>query len=306
MLQAPVQLRGGGSFPISIFPALNPEGRKVVTVDGLPSKAKLKKDKVARPPNAFILYRQHHHAKVVAEHPQLHNNQICTPPQSVRISPTANGQAAIILGQQWQNEKDEVKTQFKAMAEEIKKEHLNAHPDYQYQPRKPTEKKRRMTRRKAEKMAAAAPADPVLEAKSEAVPAFEETATGNAVFTLGDDLVDDDALIAMMDKHNEEFAASGLPFLEAPPALFSENTAEVQDDINFYGNLLDFDNLYREEFGAEELFPAEVAVMDAFNARSPLAHQNAFDQVTAQQQEMELSRMSNLWGTPKPKDKSSA
>lgn len=36
-----------------------------------------KEDKVARPPNAFILYRQHHHPLVKADHPELHNNQIC-------------------------------------------------------------------------------------------------------------------------------------------------------------------------------------------------------------------------------------
>ena len=36
-----------------------------------------KEDKVARPPNAFILYRQHHHPLVKAAHPELHNNQIC-------------------------------------------------------------------------------------------------------------------------------------------------------------------------------------------------------------------------------------
>lgn len=33
--------------------------------------------KPPRPPNSFILYRQHHHAGMVAKHPGLHNNQIC-------------------------------------------------------------------------------------------------------------------------------------------------------------------------------------------------------------------------------------
>lgn len=36
-----------------------------------------KKTKVPRPPNAFILYRQHHHPLVKAEYPDMHNNQIC-------------------------------------------------------------------------------------------------------------------------------------------------------------------------------------------------------------------------------------
>lgn len=36
-----------------------------------------KKSKVARPPNAFILYRQSFHPVLKAENPDLHNNQIC-------------------------------------------------------------------------------------------------------------------------------------------------------------------------------------------------------------------------------------
>ena len=35
------------------------------------------KDKVPRPPNAFIIYRQEWHPKVVEENPDLHNNDIC-------------------------------------------------------------------------------------------------------------------------------------------------------------------------------------------------------------------------------------
>ena len=41
-----------------------------------PAKA-TKPAKIARPPNAFILYRQHHHPLVKAGNPRLHNNQIC-------------------------------------------------------------------------------------------------------------------------------------------------------------------------------------------------------------------------------------
>lgn len=35
------------------------------------------KAKVARPPNAFILYRQQHHPLLKSLHPDLHNNKIC-------------------------------------------------------------------------------------------------------------------------------------------------------------------------------------------------------------------------------------
>ena len=47
---------------------------------------------------------------------------------------------------------------WKRKAEEVKVKHAKDHPDYQYQPRKPAEKKRRMTKRKAEDLAAAAAA----------------------------------------------------------------------------------------------------------------------------------------------------
>lgn len=40
-------------------------------------KAAVKNAKVPRPPNAFILYRQHHHPLVKAQYPDMHNNQIC-------------------------------------------------------------------------------------------------------------------------------------------------------------------------------------------------------------------------------------
>lgn len=46
------------------------------------------------------------------------------------------------------------------MADTIKRQHTAAHPEYQYQPRKPSEKKRRMTRRKAAALAEAEDSEP--------------------------------------------------------------------------------------------------------------------------------------------------
>jgi hypothetical protein len=40
-------------------------------------KGTSKKAKIPRPPNAFILYRQHYHPMVKEEHPEFHNNDIC-------------------------------------------------------------------------------------------------------------------------------------------------------------------------------------------------------------------------------------
>lgn len=90
-----------------------------------------KKSKVPRPPNAFILYRQTHHPILKAEQPLLSNNQI-----------------SVILGKQWKAEVEEVKDKFRFMADALKTKHAAENPGYQYAPRKPSEKKRRMTARK--------------------------------------------------------------------------------------------------------------------------------------------------------------
>lgn len=41
------------------------------------SSAPSKTAKIPRPPNAFILYRQHHHPKIKAAYPDFQNNDIC-------------------------------------------------------------------------------------------------------------------------------------------------------------------------------------------------------------------------------------
>lgn len=98
---------------------------------GKTTSTKKAKAKVPRPPNAFIIYRKEWHPKIVAKMPNLHNNQI-----------------SVIIGQQWRNESDSIKDAYKRKAESAKSQHALDHPDYQYQPRKPSEKKKRMTKRK--------------------------------------------------------------------------------------------------------------------------------------------------------------
>ncbi|KAM0804964.1 mating-type protein MAT1-2, partial [Usnea florida] len=74
--------------------------------------------KIARPPNAFILYRQHHHPLIKASHPELHNNQI-----------------SVILGTQWKDETESTKARYVGLAKKLKIKHFLEHPNYQYQPR---------------------------------------------------------------------------------------------------------------------------------------------------------------------------
>ncbi|ODA81607.1 hypothetical protein RJ55_00107 [Drechmeria coniospora] len=75
--------------------------------------------KIPRPRNAFILYRQHHQARVTADNPKLSNPDISK-----------------IIGEMWGNESHEVKSRWKALAEEEKQRHQSQYPNYRYQPRR--------------------------------------------------------------------------------------------------------------------------------------------------------------------------
>ncbi|KAL8762180.1 MAG: hypothetical protein Q9184_001777 [Pyrenodesmia sp. 2 TL-2023] len=75
--------------------------------------------KVPRPRNAFILYRQHHQAHVVAQHPGL-----------------ANPEISKVIGDHWRQSPPEVKAHWKNLAEEEKLRHQRQYPDYRYQPRR--------------------------------------------------------------------------------------------------------------------------------------------------------------------------
>nr|AUZ20788.1 putative mating type 1-2-1 protein [Venturia effusa]AUZ20791.1 putative mating type 1-2-1 protein [Venturia effusa] len=101
------------------------------SASSLDTRDRKSKAKVPRPANAFILYRQHQHPIIKAQFPGIVNNDI-----SKKV-------AAL-----WKNESEDVKATWKAKSEEAKQQHLQQHPDYSYQPRKPSEKKRRMTKRK--------------------------------------------------------------------------------------------------------------------------------------------------------------
>ncbi|KAL9089131.1 MAG: hypothetical protein Q9165_005944, partial [Trypethelium subeluteriae] len=67
----------------------------------------------------FILYRQHSQAKVIQQHPGL-----------------ANPEISKIIGEQWRAQPDEVKDEWKRLADEEKIRHQQQYPDYRYQPRR--------------------------------------------------------------------------------------------------------------------------------------------------------------------------
>lgn len=86
-------------------------------------------EKVPRPPNSFILYRQHHHHAVHAANPGIPNPQISR-----------------IIANMWKAETPDVRGQYKALAERMKQEHALNHPEYHFTPRRPRDIRRRAAR----------------------------------------------------------------------------------------------------------------------------------------------------------------
>ncbi|RGP63552.1 mating type 1-2 [Fusarium longipes] len=81
---------------------------------------------IPRPPNAYILYRKERHQIVKDKRPDITNNEISQ-----------------VLGQCWNAETPSVRLYYKKKADELKEEHKRLHPDYQYRPRRPSERRRR-------------------------------------------------------------------------------------------------------------------------------------------------------------------
>lgn len=106
--------------------------------DGLP----LEPAHIPRPPNSFILYRQHHHHAVTNANPGTPNTQICES-SIVHLFITLLTYSARIIADMWRNETPTVRNSFKELAEEKKRLHAKTYPDYQYSPRRPSERVRR-------------------------------------------------------------------------------------------------------------------------------------------------------------------
>lgn len=85
---------------------------------------------------------------------------------------------AVICGQKWKSENASVIAHYKGMAETLKKKHAEENPDYVYNPRKSSDKKKRMTARKAAALAVAAAgsvAGPSTHVTAVAAPATQST-----------------------------------------------------------------------------------------------------------------------------------
>ena len=204
---------------------------------------------------------------------------------------------AVALGKQWQNETPEIKAAYKAMADEIKRQHLLANPGYQYQPRKPAEKKRRMTRRKAEQAEAqeASVVEPVNS--NPTTSEFPETPSGNPIFEVGNDDVAEDALSVMINEHNKKLAIftapvpGNAPIIAPASVAFHDTTQEIFNDTAFYTSAFDFSGMYPEV--NDPLTTEQQAELDAIPT-SPSAMERAFDAAWEVTANAEVNRQMSL------------
>ena len=161
------------------------------------------------------------------------------------------------------------------MAKQLKAKHQLEHPDYQYQPRKPSEKKRRMTqRKKAALVEKARPKadlnldlasavhgnDVVVNEVTTPVPQLPETMTGNVMLELGDQNLSDQTLLAMLEQYNNaqpqvNNQIRNIILENSTPVIYGEPTEKAQEQKNFYGNF--------HHFSTDESLSADMEVVMA-------------------------------------------
>lgn len=101
--------------------------------------------KIPRPPNSFILYRQSRHKEVTAANPGVPNTEICKLAKR-HTKQAINKFKARIIAQMWRQETEQVRAHWTEMADRLRQQHVNEHPDYRYSPRRPNQINRRRTR----------------------------------------------------------------------------------------------------------------------------------------------------------------
>ena len=203
------------------------------------------------------------------------------------------------------------------MANKVKARHLLLHPDYQYKPRKPGEKKRRVTRRKnpasanavhSESASSDKPAANSVEVPSSEVvlpvPEVPKNSAGNAMLELGDEDLDDETFEKMVDEYNKSVSTQpshvNTVIAEATttPVIYSESSEDAQNDSNFYlaqqwynpfepSGLAGLDSIFDEPSGYEDLLAAE-----AEDTRQP---KTIFDMAQGESTNNILARMSSAF-----------
>lgn len=227
--------------------------------------------------------------------------------------------AAIELGLKWKNEDPRVKEFYIHKAQIIKAQHLLQHPNYQYKPRKPSEKKRRVSRRKNPASTttvhseSASPNTRVaypVEVPSSGdlvfpIPEVPKNSAGNAMLELGDQDIDDKTFEKMVDQYNNSFTTQTshvntiIAKSNTTPVIYDEKCQESQNDGNFFWGAQDDWNPF-EPSGLQELHdifdePSEYIGVIAYADDSQHEPTAAFDMVHGETTDSILARMSSAF-----------
>lgn len=109
-----------------------------------------------RPKNCFVLFRIDEAPGIKLMNPGMSNNDQCKfNKATLHLLPLLTLLTAKVAAMKWNNATPEVRAEYKRRSDVEKREHAIKYPGYQYQPRKPSEKKKRMTKNKLAKLAAA-------------------------------------------------------------------------------------------------------------------------------------------------------
>ncbi|KAI8367538.1 high mobility group box domain-containing protein [Radiomyces spectabilis] len=104
-------------FNIASPPVMTSDVATKDTTAGRKGRKARDSKRIPRPRNAFMLYRQAVHAKIVSNHAGLHNKDICK-----------------IAGEMWRTETEEFRRAFRRAADEERLLHSSKYPGYKYQP----------------------------------------------------------------------------------------------------------------------------------------------------------------------------
>ncbi len=159
------------------------------------------------------------------------------------------------------------------MAEALKKKHLKDHPDYKYQPRKPADRKRRMTRAKIAALNTATlpstgpasmtstPVEPV------PLPKLAQTETGNMILDIGHQDLEDNIFRQLLNDYNQTVQPMWGQLghnvnINGHSAILSTGvTEEASLESNYYSSMLDFDD--KLEFADDLAADMEIRMQDA-------------------------------------------
>ena len=210
------------------------------------------------------------------------------------------------------------------MAEALKQQHVRDHPGYQYQPRKPADRKRRMTRRKfaaLAKMSAvpgitpvstmAVPIEPFVEGEGAAtLPEFGETKDGNVVLGLGAEAVGVGMFEQMLEQYNSNVQPLNHPNGQArvndfsavhSTGLFPEAIAER----DFFASIWESDEMckHKDELASEMdrtlkgcNTVSEMLTAAGIKDHTKSSFTNSLDLPSTENfDDSELGRMCNLW-----------